>query len=172
MLDLLGAILIVTGSIGFGYLYMEKERKRIEILERISYIFKLLKSEITYKKQPLPCACRVSGEKIADKEGRVLLKIADTMESGEGIGFAEIWRDSWQEYLKASCLSEEERSRVLDFASFVGYDEEALQENMMEHQCREFTLLAGKVREELEKKKRVVLTLGACLGILFVLILL
>jgi len=172
LLDLLGGILIIAGSAGFGYLYMEKERKRIEILERIAYIFKLLKSEITYKKQPLPYACKVSGEKIPDREGGVLIEIADAMERREGLGFSEIWRNSWQAYLQASCLSEEEKSRILDFASFIGYEEEALQENMMEHQCREFTLMAGKVREELEKKKRVVVTLSTCLGILFVLILL
>ena len=42
----------------------------------------------------------------------------------------------------------------------------------MECQVEEFTLLAEKVRDELEKKKRVVLLLSSCTGILFVLILL
>ena len=47
-----------------------------------------------------------------------------------------------------------------------------LQENMMEHQIEEFRRLAERKREELEKKKRVVLLASSCLGILFVLILL
>ena len=171
MLDLLGGILIIMGTTGFGYLYMEKERKRMELLERIIYLFSLLKSEITYKKQPLPHACRVCGEKIRE-EGRLLKEIAEKIEEGEGERFGEVWKSKWKEYLKGSSLTPEEKSRVLDFSSFIGYEEEELQEKMMEYQCKEFTLQADKVREELEKKKRVVILLSSCLGILFVLILL
>ncbi|MGN0306413.1 MAG: stage III sporulation protein AB [Lachnospiraceae bacterium] len=171
MLNLLGGILVIGGMTGFGFLYLEKEQKRVEELQRLAYLFKLLKSEITFKKQPLPYACRDSGEKIKEKEGELLEKIAEEMEEG-GRSFQEIWRGRWKEQLKASALLEAEKQKVLGFSSFVGYEEEALQKNMMECQIEEFTLLADKVREELEKKKRVVLLLSSCMGILFVLILL
>ena len=88
------------------------------------------------------------------------------------MSFREIWRSRWKEQLQLSMLSEYEKNKVLEFSSFVGYEEETLQENMMECQVEEFTLLAEKVRDELEKKKRVVLLLSSCTGILFVLILL
>ncbi|MDD7051358.1 MAG: stage III sporulation protein AB [Lachnospiraceae bacterium] len=172
MLDLLGGVLVIGGMTGFGFLYLEKGQRRVEELKRLAYLFKLLKSEITFKKQPLPFACRASGEKIREREGRILEAIAGDMEEGNGMSFREIWRSRWKEQLQLSMLSEYEKNKVLEFSSFVGYEEETLQENMMECQVEEFTLLAEKVRDELEKKKRVVLLLSSCTGILFVLILL
>ena len=172
MLDLLGGVLVIGGMTGFGFLYLEKGQRRVEELKRLAYLFKLLKSEITFKKQPLPFACRASGEKIREREGRILEAIAGDMEEGNGMNFREIWRSRWKEQLQLSMLSEYEKNKVLEFSSFVGYEEETLQENMMECQVEEFTLLAEKVRDELEKKKRVVLLLSSCTGILFVLILL
>ncbi len=172
MTDLLGGILLIGGSFGLGCLYLEKEKRRMEELKRMAYLFRLMKSEITFKRQPLPYACKASGEKLSGEVGRILEEISEEMEAGKGESFAGLWREKWRSYIKESTLSKEEQSRVLEFASFVGYEEIQMQENMMEGQIEEFILLAGKVREELEKKKRVVLTLSTCLGIIFVLILL
>lgn len=171
MLDLLGSILIIGGMTGFGFLYLEKEKKRMDELGHVAYLFMLLKSEVSFKKQPLPCACRTSGEKLQERIGKVLKEIADEMDTGRG-GFKELWKEKWKIYLRTSFLSQEEQKKVLNFSGFIGYEEESMQENMMEQQVEEFTRLKDRVREELEKKRKVVLTLSSCMGILFVLILL
>lgn len=172
MLDLLGGILIIGGMTGFGMLYLEKERQQMEELRQFSYLFKLLKSEITFKKQPLPYACRAAGEKIGSEKGSVLIKIAEEMDEGSGRGFSGLWREKWESFLNTSFLSGQEQHKVIEFSGFVGYEEESMQESMMEHQVEEFSRMAEQKREELEKKKRVVLLLSSCMGILFVLILL
>ncbi|MBQ9990773.1 MAG: stage III sporulation protein AB [Lachnospiraceae bacterium] len=172
MLDLLGSILIIGGMTGLGILYLEKERQQMGELEQFSYLFRLLKSEISFKKQPLPFACRCAGEKIKGEKGRILKEIAGEMDGGSGRSFSQLWKEKWGSFLQTSCLTCEEQQRVVDFSAFVGYEEESMQENMMEHQIEEFRRLAERKREELEKKKRVVMLLCSCIGILFVLILL
>lgn len=172
MHHLLGSILVIGGMTGFGILYTEKEKRRIEQLENIAYMFRLLMSEIAYKKQPLPYACRAAGLKIKTKEGEILKSIAEEMELGKGRTFEQIWREKWKTYLEASSLSGQEQMKMTDFSSFSGYEEEELQTGMMEEQMQQFAARCNKVREELEKKKRIILLLSSCTGILLVLILL
>ena len=172
MFRLLGAVLVIGGMTGMGLLYEEKIRIRLEELERWEYIFQLFQSQITYKKQSLPFACKEIGKKIQTGEGETLIKIGEKIGNGEGNGFLKEWENSWKSELQNSYLSEEEKKCVLEFGSFTGFEEEMLQNNMLKQHQEKMKHFKFKVWEETREKKRVVMLLSSCAGILLVLILL
>lgn len=172
MLDLLGVALIIGGMTGFGISYLEQEQDKVKELEEFSYLFRLLKSEIMFKRQNLPDACKMAGEKLGGEKGKILLSITEAMDYGDGGNFSELWRQKWRKWAERSNLGKEERQRVIGFSFFVGYEEDGLQEKMIGNQVEEFNRMAEEKREELKEKRRVVLLLFSCMGILIALILL
>lgn len=172
MFRLLGGILIIGGMTGLGRLYVKNIQLKIEELERWEYIFQLFQSQITYKKQPLPLACREIGGKISTKEGAVLVNIGEKIGNGQGAGFRKEWEKHWQPYLQDSYLSQEEKNCVLEFGTFTGFEEEMLQNNMLKQQQEKIRNFRLQVQEETREKKRVIMLLSSCAGILLVLILL
>lgn len=172
LLHLLGSLLVITSATAYGFLFREKEKKRIEELETFCYIFRILKSEIAFKKQPLPFACKVAGGKVDSGEGEILLRIARKMEEEEGRSFALAWKEGWESYWEDCALDKEEKKRVLNFSAFSGYEDRQLQTEILEEYIQQFTKQCDQVKEELEKKQKVVLLLSSCGGILLVLLLL
>ena len=172
MFRLLGVLLIIGGMTGLGQLYVQNIRFRIEELERWEYIFQLFQSQITYKKQPLPLACKEIGRKIRTKEGDILVSIGENIGNGQGGGFQKEWEKNWKLYLQDSYLSQEEKNGVLEFGTFTGFEEEMLQNNMLKQQQEKMKKFRFQVEEENREKKRVVMLLSSCAGILLVLVLL
>ncbi len=172
MLGILGAILIIASCTGLGFLYREKEIRRIKELEVLCYTFRIIKSEIILKNQPLPYACQTAGMKVRRNEGKILLKIAETMEMQEGENFSKVWEDCWKSYLEHAALSGEERRRILEFCSFNGYDDSRLQTDILEEEVGQLGRQYLKAKEELERKQKVILVLSSFGGIILTLILL
>lgn len=171
MLRLLGVILILGGMWGVGARYLEREKNRIQLLEKWEYIFSLLESEITYKKQPLSLAGREIGIKVKGEEGKILQKISEEIENGQGESFFYIWQEQWEDYLKKSNLAREEQDTIRDFSTFIGYEEEKLQNEMISMQKEKIKAFRIRVQEENREKQRIVLLLSSCGGILLVLVL-
>lgn len=172
MLYLLGAFLVIASCTGLGFVYREQESRRIEELESLCYAFRIIKSEIILKNQPLPYACRTAGSKLEGKEGKILIRIAQTMEAQEGENFSVVWRECWEPYLEDTPLSREEKERILEFGSYNGYEDRRLQTDILEEEVGQLTKQCFKVKEELEKKQKVILMLSSFGGIVLTLLLL
>ena len=73
MFHMLGVLLILSGSCGFGIYYCELEEKRIRIIKDWKNSLQILMKEIDLKKQPLvfalqECKKRIDGE-VGKKHG-------------------------------------------------------------------------------------------------------
>lgn len=172
MLRLLGVIFIFLGSLGYGLAYGEQQKKRCKELINLELIFKMMQSEITYKKQPLPCACREIGRKLGGREGKILQNISDEMASGRGRSFGDIWEEQWRIYGESSSLEPSEKEILLGFSSFAGYADENMQQGILKQHEENIGRIRKRVEEEGGEKKKLVMTLSLSVGALLTILLL
>ena len=172
MLQLLGGVLIISGMLGLGMSYLEKEKQRIATLEKWEYITELYVNEILFKKQPLSLASMEIGKKIRGIEGKVLHSIGEKLQNGQEDFFADIWKKEWKNSRKEMVLSKEEMELILQFQSFTGFENEEIQKKMILVQQEKWKKIRERVQEENREKKKIVMLLSFSVGMLIVLILL
>lgn len=171
MLQVLGASMVIMGSLGMGYYYMEKEQKKIDRIEIWESIMQMFISEITYKKQTLAFACYEIGEKIGKKEGAILKKISLCMQGDKRDSFHSIWKKECKSYCKEEKVDKNIQAMILNFAMLIGFDDEVIQKKMIQEQKEKWKNLRVKLQEEHQERKRIILLLSSCLGMVIVLIL-
>ena len=171
MLQLLGCGLILFGSIGMGYSYIEKEQKIITVIQTWEHMMQMFISEITYKKQPLSLACYEIGEKIGRKEGEYLKRIVHRMQDKERSTFEKIWRKEWKNYYKEEKINVEIKKLIEEFGALTGFEDEAIQKKMIEEQLEKWKSMRIKMQQEHGERKRLILLLSSGLGVITVLIL-
>lgn len=171
MLQMLGACMLFLGIMGIGYEYVEKEQKIISVIEKWEYIMQMFISEITYKKQPLAFACREIGEKIGGEEGNCLKKISLQMQKKGSSSFKEIWDKEWKKYCKEEKMDGESKELIKEFGILTGFEDEMLQKKMIAEQKEKWSSKKIALQKEHKERKRIILLLSSCLGIVIVLIL-
>ncbi len=171
MLQLLGAGLILMGSLGYACLFIEKENRVIKRMENWEIILQMFQSEITYKKQPLIFALDEISGKLTGEEGRYLKKIRDRMFENKNESFAKIWSKESEIYAKKEKLTKEEESLIKEFGIMTGFEDEMLQIKFIEEQEKKWQVLKGKRQKEHQERKRIVWTLGGSIGLILILIL-
>ena len=171
MLQILGSFMIIIGSLGIGYCYIEKERKKINRIEKWESIMQMFVSEIMYKKQPLFLACYEIGEKIGETEGEVLKKISRNMQEIKRESFHSIWKRECESYCLREKIDRETMAMINNFAVLTGFEDEIVQKKMIEEQKEKWKKLRVKLQDELQERKRIILLLSSCLGMVMVIIL-
>ena len=171
MLQMLGACMLLVGIMGAGYEYVEKERKIICVIERWEHIMQMFISEITYKRQPLALACYEIGEKMGEEEGIFLKEISLQMQKRDRSVFKEIWENELVRYWKEKQIDKETKELMKEFGVLTGFEDERVQKKMIEEQKEKWKGKRLKLQKEHEERKRIILLLSSCLGILMVLIL-
>lgn len=171
MLQVLGSFMVMFGVMGMGYGYIEKEKKRIHRLEVWEGILQMFISEITYKKEPLALACYEIGKKAGEKEGKVLKIISQRMLEITRKSFPVIWQEECEKYCKEEKVDCDTRELIQSFGILTGFEDEALQKKMIEEQKEKWKKLRVKLQDEHQERKRIVLLLSSCLGLVIVLIL-
>lgn len=171
MLQMLGACMLILGVTGVGYQYVEKEEKIIRVIERWEHMMQMFISEITYKKQPLALACYEIGEKLGEEEGAYLKEISLQMQKKDSTKFKEIWESKWQKYIEEKGMNEVLRELINEFGILTGFEDETVQKKMIEEQKEKWKGERVKIQKEHRERKRIVLLLSSCLGIIAVLIL-
>lgn len=171
MLQMLGACMILLGTMGIGYSYIKKERKIICVIEKWEHIMQMFISEITYKKQPLSLACLEIGEKIGGKEGECLTKVAERMQDKSRENFCIIWEEVCLTYCKEEKITMEVQFMLKEFGALTGFEDEEVQKRMIEEQKEKWKNLRLRKQEEHQERKRLIWVLSSCVGLMSVLIL-
>ena len=171
MLQMLGACMILLGTVGMGYRYIQKEQKIIYVIETWERIMQMFISEITYKKQPLTYACYEIGEKVGRKEGEYLTNVAMRMQNGKRERFGIIWEEECLNYGKKEGLTEEIKEIIKEFGVLTGFEDEEIQKKMIEVQGEKWKSLRVKKQKEHQERKRLIWILSSCMGIMLILIL-
>lgn len=171
MLQMLGAAMIILGGIGIGYSYIEKEKQIIHILETWECIMQMFASEIAYKKQPLSFACDEIGERVGGMEGGMLRSVSKRIQERNRPAFLPLWQEECFNYCNQVKLDEEERNLLLNFGILTGFEDENIQKLMIEEQKEKWKNIRLRKQERHQERKKLILILSSCMGIMTVLIL-
>ncbi len=88
---LAGAVLVVTGSGGWGYLIARQLRRRPVELRAAAQAVELLRSEIEYGGTPLPEALEHVGRRTGGPVRRLCLETSATLSGPDGSSASEAW---------------------------------------------------------------------------------
>ena len=171
MQKFLGIIFVITGSLGMGYVYIEKEKQKINFIEMWDNILSIFTNEISYKKQSLAFAAYEIGEKIGGKEGECFKRIYKRMMEHSREGFSYIWTDEWGKYFKNRKIAQKERTLIEEFINVTGFDDEKILVRIMEEQQNKWRNLRVEIMEGQQERKKIIWTLSICFSLMLVLIL-
>ena len=172
MLKALGFGIVVLGCTGFGYSYLFAQKESMKEMGRFIYFFKLLESEITYYKEPLPEAVVRVGKRMEKEMDEIFDFIENTCVRNKQMSFGEAWNISLQQYLQKTQLCTKEKNMLISFSNHVGYADKKLMESMMKQYIEEMDRYKKEKEDELSGKQKVVLGISTVLGLMISIILL
>ena len=172
MQKLLGTICVISGFIGMGYSYMEKESQKIIFIEMWDYVLSLFLNEIAYKKQSLAYATYEIGQRLEGREGACFRRIYERMQDHNRKAFSEIWMDEWGIYLKGKKNYVKEGSLIREFINITDVEDEVIMVRMIEEQQEKWRHLQMEIANGQQERKKIVWTLSICFGLMLILILL
>lgn len=171
MLQVLGACMVLCGSLGFGYAIIRRNKEMLFIMETWEYILQMFVSEIIYKKQPLDEACYEIGKKIGGLEGELLERICRRISEKKSKSFSEAWEDECRNYCRKIRMPAREVELIKEFGQMTGFEDEEVHKKMIEIQLEKWRNERIRKQEEFLERKKIILTLSSCIGMMIILIL-
>lgn len=171
MFQVLGACMVFLGCLGIGYERIRKSKEILRVMEIWEYILQLFVSEIIYKKQPLGYACYEIGKKIGGLEGEYLERISNRINEKQYGCFHQIWNEECTSYCKKIKMPEKVMELIKEFGQMTGFEDGEVHKNMIEMQMEKWRNERVRKQEELLERKKLILTLSSCIGMMIILIL-
>ncbi len=165
MLRIMGCLLVIIGSIGFAQSICREGKNRLEMLKQMRGIFETMKYYIAYQKAAIPEALWKLSEKSDDLIAGAFREIYNRVyEKGESL--PTVWQMQMEAVLMKSALSKEEKKMILDFPACLGFMEENAQAGAVDELLREINLHIKELTEEQKNKNKMIMSLGAAVGVL------
>ncbi len=171
MLQVIGAICIVTGCSGIGLYYRQRFHAALWHLRYMRHILEMFMSEIRFGKATLPECCKRVGGVCKAPYGEALLQIYDDMQTGKGNSFYEKWKEIMDKALTELPLDKEEKLIFTGLTGNGGMADNCMQLKILEQRKE---LLEGTIKsreENLEKQCRMASGLGIMSGLLLAVLL-
>lgn len=171
MLRLVGILLLSAGCIGIGWSWRERLKKGLEELYEVCRILKMLQNEIVYSRAPLPEAClRVAGRS-PEPYRDAFLEIHREMLANRGETFDEVWRRQMEACAGRLAVPEEEKRRLMEFGSYVGFLDGQMQAQMLDQHIQRLGRSIERQEKEMGNKGRVIMSLSVMGGLMLAIIL-
>lgn len=171
MLQIIGAVFIVSGCCGIGFYYRQRFHTALWHLRYMRQILEMFMSEIRYDKATLPECCRRVGAVSKEPYGKTLIQIYEEMQEGMGTSFFEKWKQNMDKTLKEIPLEAQEKQIFSELEVSSGSADSLFQLNVLERR-RDLLDISIKNREEnLEKQCRLASGLGIMSGLLLTILL-
>lgn len=157
-----------------GYLSVSLSRTmdmRNRELRSLYSVFLQLKSEIQYMGNPLPeCFMTLSnGAKEPLKEW--LSALADKLENKENAGFSDIWKEELNHLDEISALQSEDLEPLRELSDKLGIADITAQLKAIDYGLLHIERNRTMLEEEMEQKKKVIVTLSLFCGFMTLIIL-
>lgn len=159
----------VCAAAGFGRGRAEAER--IRELKRLKRMTQLLAGAISYGGVPLPAALGAAGRRMEEPYRRFLLETAGELERLPGRGFADIWAEKADRYLKGTGLKAEDLEELKGLGRDLGYLDKQMQLQTIDGCRMEWEQKIEELQEGLPVRRKLYQSLGI-MGGLFLAVLL
>ena len=160
-INLLGAICIVAGCGGVGFLMASNHKRRILLVQKLLNVFEYMECELRYRCTPLPHLCHMVAKQNYDPIGKIFGYLADELD-------AQISPDAERCMAavleKAENLDDSIRQILEDFGANLGcFDLEGQLQGIAHSKVSCHDLLECLVRNK-DNRIRSYQTLGLCAG--------
>lgn len=172
MLKLIGSILIVIATTGFGFSAGRDLKIRLDNLRYIKKLMLMLRGEIKYLKAPLGEAFYNVAKRAKEPFNLFFSKIAKEIESLECESFYIIWCKYIDEELTKIRLNKRDCQTLKRVGEHLGYMDKELQLGMIDLYIEQLEEEIKLTQESIKEKTRVYNCLGVSMGLFAVLILL
>ncbi len=172
MLRIIGAVLLMAGCTGSGWLAKERLKKNLDDLYRIRQIFQMFQSEIAYSRAPLPEACLRIGNRSEEPYRSALLAVREEMTADHGKSFLDIWNRQIEICMRELSVAEADKRLLRDFGSCIGYMDGMMQTQAVEQYIHKLDLSIGRMEKDMADKCKVIMSLSIMGGLLLAIILL
>lgn len=168
MLRLLGAVLVIAFSTGYGFTMGVEVKQRLEELRALKKLVLMLRGEIKYAKAPLPEAFQNMGGRLKEPFQSWCNRMSEELFSLSGKNFLEIWEKHIKEDLGKSRLKKEDLKLLASLGEQIGYLDVQMQLNNIDLYVEQLEVEIRQAKAEAAKKVRIYQCLGTMAGILFV----
>jgi len=111
------------------------------------------------------------GEKVGGMEGNLLIRVSKRMGEKERVQFKQIWEKESEKYCKEKNLELIEIELIKEFGIMTGFEDEESQKRMIEVQKEKWKNIRIKKQDEFQERKKLILSLSPCIGLLIILVL-
>lgn len=171
MLRLLGIFCLSIGCAGLGWSMKDRLKKGLEELYQVRQILKMMQSEITYSRASLPEACLRLAGRAPEPYREALEGIHEEMLANKGTTFDAIWRRQMERCTRRLVLHAEEKRRLLEFGSCVGFMDGQMQAQMLEQYIHRLELSIERQEKDMANKSKVIMSLSIMGGLMIAVIL-
>lgn len=151
MFKMIGAVLLVTATTGFGIWKANSYTARNKELEQLITAFQLLETEITYSVTPLPEALRRIGSRIGGNVGELWHGTGELME-GDGRSAGQIFAEQLERWKFKLHLHEQDREILRTFGHTLGSSDRS---DQLKHIRLAVTRLSAEERNARDEKERL-----------------
>lgn len=171
-LKLLGMVLLIGGTTGFAWNLYKELQNRLVMLKEVRHLYHVMQNEIRYTGLPLPEILLSVSEKISSPFSDILYSIGKSEGWEQGNSFEQIWQEKMKEGLAGQSVTGEARTLLLSFPESMGFMEKEGQARALERHMEELNRWIEQMEQEEKSKKKVIVSLGMAVGILWSIILL
>lgn len=166
MLKVLGALLILAASAGFGCSKSIEMKRREKELEQFLQVLLCLSGEIRCQGGSLVDTFRNTAYRCGKCYSAFLMEAAECMESGTEKNLCNIIRKCAGRSFGKLHLTDEEKRKIEMLGERLGYLDREMQLRQLELYEEEFRQILSKLREEIPEKKKLYNSLGIMGGIM------
>lgn len=168
MLRMIGAVLVMAGTVGLGWRGVERLGERVEVLRGLQGAAAYLEEELAFRFTPLP---QLFGQLSQNRKGAVgtfFGSVGKKMAQGDG-PLRQIWQQAVEETLPM--LKDEEQQTVAELGEVLGQYDAQTQVQTLKLTGERLAAFYLAAQEERSRLGKVYLALGVAGGLVTVLIL-
>jgi len=171
VLKILGSILIITGTIAWGYIKCTNARDRIVQLNIIKKVMIMLRGEIKYAGTALPDALESISNRIAMIFAKdFFMNVSKELNEMSEKTFKTIWYENANMYLKNSALITSDLEQFKNLGDNLGYLDKDMHLNTIDLYLEHLNMDINLANDEIAQKCRVYKCVSVAAGVFITII--
>lgn len=172
MFRLIGAALLLFGTVGYSFCCCKDMHKRLRCLYEMKRMYELFYSQIGYCLAAFPEACRMVECHMESPFSEMLHDVYEEAEKNTGKSFPNIWEEQVERRFPEFPLKKEDKALLTELARSLGYADRELQKQAIDNQVSALLSKIQKTETHMMEREKMVMSLGIMGGLLLVIILL
>lgn len=172
LVKLLGCLLILISTSGFGYFKGLEYRKHIDEIQRLKHVIWQLRGEMKYTRLPLDAICRKLQTQTEEPYASWLRNISKRILEKGAMNLGVLWEEVTKKDLKELFLTTSEMAELSQLGYQLGHMDIGMQEQILCWYEEQLEEKRKKLSEKLDEKRRLCNCLGVMGGIFLIIVLL